>query len=340
MFHEEFLPIYYRILISSMKTKVVVVIPNWNGEDFIKESLQSLEKQSLPHDVIVVDNGSIDKSVSMIKAFHPNVKLIEFKDNAGFAGGVNRGIRPALKSGYEYIALFNNDAVADKHWLEHLVTSAELHKESGIITGKFMRMDKKHIDSTGDQYSIWGMPFPSNRNLLDNESFSEGQHVFSATGGASLYRASMLEKIGLFDEKFFAYYEDVDISFRAQLAGWKVWYEPTALAYHHVSGTSSKLGDFSRYHATKTFFMLYVKNMPTSLFIRYLPLFFLQSVRLFLSSLLQGSGLVFIKGKLKSISYSKQVLADRKRIQSSKKVTARYINSMLYKKRPPKIPSL
>jgi len=323
-----------------MKTKVVVVIPNWNGEDFIKESLQSLEKQSLPHDVIVVDNGSVDKSVSIIKAFHPKVKLIEFKDNAGFAGGVNRGIRPALKSGYEYIALFNNDAVADKHWLEHLVTAAELHKESGIITGKFMRMDKKHIDSTGDQYSIWGMPFPSNRNHLDNESFSKGQHVFSATGGASLYRASMLEKIGLFDEKFFAYYEDVDISFRAQLAGWKVWYEPTALAYHHVSGTSSKLGDFSRYHATKNFFMLYVKNMPTSLFIRYLPLFFLQSIRLFLSSLLQGSGLVFIKGKLKSISYSKQVLADRKRIQSSKKVTARYINSMLYKKRPPKIPSL
>lgn len=340
MFHEEFLPIYYRILISSMKTKVVVVIPNWNGEDFIKESLRSLEKQSLPHDVIVVDNGSIDKSVSMIRAFHPKVKLIEFKDNAGFAGGVNRGIRPALKSGYEYIALFNNDAVADKHWLEHLVTAAELHKESGIITGKFMRMDKKHIDSTGDQYSIWGMPFPSNRNLLDNESFSKGQHVFSATGGASLYRASMLEKIGLFDEKFFAYYEDVDISFRAQLAGWKVWYEPTALAYHHVSGTSSKLGDFSRYHATKNFFMLYVKNMPTSLFIKYLPLFFLQSVRLFLSSLLQGAGLVFIKGKLKSVSYSKQVLADRKRIQSSKKVTARYINSMLYKKRPPKIPSL
>jgi GT2 family glycosyltransferase len=325
---------------SSMKTKVVVVIPNWNGEDFIKESLLSLEKQSFPHDVIVVDNGSSDNSVSIIEKAFPKVKLLKFKDNAGFAGGVNRGIKPALKEGHDYIVLFNNDAVADKRWLEHLVSAAKLHNESGIITGKFMRMDKKHIDSTGDQYSIWGMPFPSNRNILDNDDVSEGKHVFSATGGASLYRTSMLKEIGLFDEKFFAYYEDVDISFRAQLAGWKVWYEPKALAYHHVSGTSSKLGDFSRYHATKNFFMLYVKNMPSRLFVKYLPLFFIQSVRLFLSSLLQGSGLVFIKGKLKSLSYAREVLKDRRTIQKSRKVTSQYIDSLLYKHRPPKIPSI
>jgi hypothetical protein len=323
-----------------MKTKVVVVIPNWNGEDFIKESLQSLEKQTLAHDVIVVDNGSSDSSISIIEKNFPDIRLLKFKNNAGFAGGVNRGIKSALKESYEYIALFNNDAVADKHWLEHLVSAAALHNESGIITGKFMRMDKKHIDSTGDQYSIWGMPFPSNRNVTDSQEVSKGKHVFSATGGASLYRASVLKGIGLFDEKFFAYYEDVDISFRAQLAGWKVWYEPKALAYHHVSGTSSKLGDFSRYHATKNFFMLYIKNMPTSLLIKYLPLFFLQSVRLFISSLVQGSGLVFIKGKLKSLSYTRQVLKDRKSIQSTRKVTSRYIDSILYKHRPPKIPTI
>lgn len=323
-----------------MKTNVVVVIPNWNGEDFIAECLASLKEQSLKHDVIVVDNGSVDSSVNIIEASFSHVRVLRFDDNAGFAGGVNRGIRPALNEQYEYIALFNNDAFADKHWLSNLVQAAEKHPEAGIVTGKFMRMDKKHVDSTGDCYSIWAMPFPRGRNEIDNGQYDTAEYVFSGTGGASLYRASMLEEIGLFDEEFFAYYEDVDISFRAQLYGWKVWYQPTAIAYHHVSGTSSKLGEFSRFHATKNFYMLYAKNMPARLYWKYGLLFLVQAVRLLGSSILLGHGLIHIKGVLRAFANSPHITRERLRNQRGRKVSTKEIDALLYKHRPPKIPMI
>jgi hypothetical protein len=323
-----------------MKTNVVVVIPNWNGEDFIAECLASLKEQSLKHDVLVVDNGSVDTSVEIIESSFPDVRVLRFDDNAGFAGGVNRGIRPALEEQYEYIALFNNDAFADEHWLENLVHAGDKHPEAGIITGKFMRMDKKHIDSTGDCYSIWAMPFPRGRNEVDNGQYDSAGYVFSGTGGASIYRASMLAKIGLFDEEFFAYFEDVDISFRAQLYGWKVWYQPTAVAYHHVSGTSSKLGEFSRFHATKNFYMLYAKNMPARLYWKYGLLFIIQAARLLASSILLGHGLVHIKGIVKAFANSAHITRERRRNQRGRKVSSKEIDALLYKHRPPKIPGL
>ena len=332
--------IYYRILVSSMKTNVVVVIPNWNGDNFIAECLASLQKQSYAHDVIAVDNGSVDNSVEIIEKSFPEVRLLQFDDNAGFAGGVNRGIRPALDEKYEYIALFNNDAFADKDWLKNLVVAADNHPEAGIITGKFMRMDKKHIDSTGDNYSVWAMPFPRGRNQVDSGQYDEAEYVFSGTGGASLYRVTMLEEIGLFDEEFFAYYEDVDISFRAQLYGWKVWYEPTAVAYHHVSGTSSKLGEFSRYHATKNFYMLYAKNMPARLYWKYGFFFLIQAARLLASSILLGHGLIHIKGIIKAFANSPHITRERLRNQRGRKVSAKEIDALLYKHRPPKIPTI
>lgn len=318
--------------------KIFVVIPNWNGADFITECLESLKKQSQQHQVTVVDNGSIDESLGIISKNFPDTHLVALDHNTGFAGGVNRGIEYALQQGADAIALFNNDAIADKNWLKHLVDAAAAHPDAGIITGKFMRLDKEHIDTTGDQYSIWAMPFPRGRNQKDSGQYKTGEYVFGATGGASLYRASMLNDIDLFDEKFFAYYEDVDISFRAQLAGWKVWYEPTAIAYHHVSATSSKLGGFSRYHSIKNFYMLYAKNMPAKLYWKYGPLFLLQAARLLVSSTLKGAGLVYLRGMARAFANTPHLVRERHRIQSSRKVSVAYIDDLLYKSRPPKIP--
>lgn len=320
--------------------KIFVVIPNWNGADYVDSCLSSLTKQTKKHQIIVVDNGSVDRSVEIINKRFGSVELIELATNTGFAGGVNRGMQLAIDHGADLIALFNNDAVADKEWLKHLVGAAEKHPEAGIITGKFMRFDKKHIDSTGDQYSTIAMPFPRGRNQKDIGQFDTAGYVFGATGGASLYRADMLKSIGLFDEEFFAYFEDVDISYRAQLAGWRVWYEPKARAYHHVGGTSSKLGDFARYHTIKNFFMLYAKNMPAKLYWKYGPNFLYQALRLMAGSILRGKGLVFFKGFLKAFSNTPHLIRERRRIQKNKKVTTRYIDSILYHGRPPKIPTI
>lgn len=323
-----------------MKPKIVVVIPNWNGADYIAECLASLQKQSLKAHIVVVDNGSVDDSVAVITKNHPSVEVLEFPDNAGFAGGVNRGIRPAIEQGVEYIALFNNDAVADKDWLKNLVAAADSHPEAGIVTGKFMRFDKQHIDSTGDQYSTFAMPFPRGRNQPDEGQYDTPGYVFGASGGASLYRTVMLKEIGLFDEEFFAYFEDVDISYRAQLAGWKVWYEPTAVAYHHVGGTSSKLGTFSRYHTIKNFYMLYAKNMPAKLYWKYGLNFIYQALRLFAGSVMNRAGLTYVRGMAKAFWNTPHLIRERRRIQRNRKVSNDYIDSILHHGRPPVIPKI
>lgn len=322
------------------KNNTWVVIPNWNGADMITHCLRSLERQSVKHRVVVVENGSSDDSVSIIRKEFPEVTLLEFPDNAGFAGGVNRGIRFALEQGAKYIALFNNDAVADKDWLKSLVTEAKNHPEAGIITGKLLRTDKKHLDSTGDFYTIWGLPFPRGRNQQDKGWYDEAEEVFGASGGASLYRAKMLEEIGLFDEDFFAYYEDVDVSFRAQMAGWKVRYVPAALAYHGVGGTSSKMGDFARHHSAKNFLLLYARNMPTKLYWKYLPLFALQFGRMCLTSIARRKLSVFLKGSWAAIRMHGKTRIVRKKNLALQKVDTNYIDSILTHSRPPRIPKL
>lgn len=324
----------------TLMKKIFVVIPNWNGVDIIADCLKSLDKQTHKHHVVVVDNGSVDKSVSVIRAKFPAVHLINLPDNTGFSGGVNTGIRYALQQGAEAIALFNNDAVADKNWLKELVKTMRSSPKAGIITGKFMRSDKIHFDSTGDYYSIWGMPLPRGRNLVDTGQYNVPEEVFGATGGASLYRTALFKQIGLFDEAFFAYYEDVDLSFRAQLSGWKILYNPKAITYHEVGGTSSKLGSFTRYHATKNFFMLYAKNMPGWVYWKYLPLFTLQAARLGASSLLRGGGWPYIQGVSRAFLNTPHIIRERRNIQKHRKVSIKYIDSLLYKHRPPRIPKL
>ncbi len=316
-----------------------VVVPNLNGEDHLKDCLDSLLAQTEDAKIIVVDNASIDGSKKIIKKYR-SVELIELDKNYGFSGGVNRGIEAAMKSGAEFVALFNNDAVADKSWLKHLVQTATQHPRVGIIAPKLIRADKRHLDSTGELYSIWGMPFPRGRNEVDEGKYDNKTEVFGASGGASLYRVSMLKQIGLFDEDFFAYFEDVDISFRAQLAGWRVLYQPKAVAYHKIGGTSSRLGDFARYHSAKNLLLLYAKNMPTKLYIKYLPLFCLQWLRWLGGSIVRGHLWTFVRGSLAALRLHFKTLSKRRDIQKSRVVSVDYIESVLYRHRPPRPPTV
>lgn len=318
--------------------KIFVVIPNWNGADLIAESLLSLQKQSMKADVIVVDNGSVDESVSIIESQFPDVQIIRLPQNTGFAGGVNTGIRAAIEQGADAVALFNNDAVADKKWLQELAETMQSDDKIGIVSCKQLRSDKKHIDSTGDFYSIWGMPFPRGRNQIDKGQYDSQESVFSAPAGATLYRPDLFADIGLFDEMFFAYLEDVDISFRAQLAGWDIVYQPRAVVYHHVSATGSKLGSFTRFHYIKNFYMLYAKNMPGRLYWKYLPRFTVQAARLFVSALVKGGGWAYIRGLAWAFLLTPHIVHERRRIQSVRTVSINSIDAQLYKHRPPRIP--
>lgn len=340
MFHKVNRSIYYRIVASLMKTNVTIVVPNWDGKDYIGVCLRSLFEQNLEADIIVVDNGSVDGSVDYIKKNFTGANVIELKTNTGFAGGVNRGIEYAIKHGADYVALFNNDAVADKNWLKRLVEAANNHPRAGIVTGKLMRSDKKHIDSTADILSIHGLPFPRGRNEVDHGQYDKPEYVFGASGGASLYRASMLKEIGLFDEDFFAYFEDVDISFRAQLAGWKVYYEPEAIAYHEVGATSSRMGSFSRYHSVKNIILLYNKNMPGHLFWKYKLLLFMQLARMKIGALRDKQFGAYLSGFFKGLSLMPSTFAKRRKIQKSRVVSVKDIDKLLFHGRPPRPPKI
>lgn len=320
--------------------KAFVVIPNWNGAELVASCLASLQQQTQEHTIVVVDNGSSDDSVKVISSQFPGVIVLQNERNLGFAGGVNTGLRYALQNGADYIALFNNDAVADKNWLKYLIKTAGQQPRAGIITSKLLRIDKKTIDSTGEQYSTWGTPFARGRGELDTGQYDRPETVLAASGGASLYRTAMLREIGLFDERFFAYYEDDDISLRARLAGWEVWYEPEAVAYHHVGATSSKLGDFTLYHQYKNFVFLALKNLPWELLLKHgwkILGVFIFKLLLLLRKLKLA---LFIKLIAIVIWQLSGILYSRWQIQSKRQIKPVELDKLLYHAPPPTQPGL
>lgn len=319
--------------------RVTVVVLNYKGIEDTVACLDSLAKQSYTDFTIVaVENGSGDESVEVFKKletqYGDKLQTLYNDENLGFTGGVNTGIRWALDRDYDYVALFNNDATADKDWLKNLVKSSQ-RNDSGMTTGLLLMQDGKTIDSTGDWFSKWGLPFPRNRGDKLEKAGSSGP-VFGATGGATLYSTAMLRDIGIFDEDLFAYYEDADISFRAQLAGWKVVYEPTAIAYHKLSQTSKKMkSGFTIYHTFKNMPLVFVKNVP-------LPLLFSVGVRFYLAywlmlghAIVRGNGVAAVKGALASIVLGIKKLGTRWAIQRRKKVSAAYIRSIMWDDLPP-----
>ena len=315
--------------------KTGVVVLNWNGKDSVVECLDSLQSQSSKSEIIVIDNGSVDGSLGLIKEKYPDIELIVNPVNVGFAAGVNQGISKAIELGLDYVALFNNDAVADKKWLENLVNCLGSQTEVGIATCKFISLDKSFIDSTGDLYTIWGLPYPRGRKEAVSDSYDDLVDIFGASGGASLYRVSMLKEIGLFDKDFFAYYEDIDISFRAQLAGWKVKYVPSAIAYHQIGATSSKIKGFTTYQTTKNLPWIIVKDVPFGLWFKILPRFSLAYISFIASAVARKQGWFAFKGLFVSLFLLPKKLLERRKIQSTRKSTTSYIDSIIVHDLPP-----
>lgn len=316
-------------------SKLVVVVPNWNGADSLGVCLDSLLKQSLKPHIIVVDNGSTDDSVKLIEKHYPEVELIKNSVNCGYAGGVNPGFRRALEMDADYVAAFNNDAVADKDWLKNLAACLDKNPRTGIAAAKVLTADGRSLDSSGDQYTVWGLPYPRGRGEGDLSKYDSQTEIFGASGAASLYRVSMLRDIGLLDEDFFAYYEDVDLSFRAQLAGWRVAYVPAAVVQHEIGATSAKLRGFTTYQTLKNQPLLLFKNVPRRYLWRVGWRFTLAHTLFFLRAVSRGQGWPALKGDLKGTYLLFKKSAERRRIQHSRKVSDDYIWSIMTHDLPP-----
>lgn len=243
-----------------------VIIPNWNGIKLLKPCLDSLRRQTLaPIEIIVVDNASTDNSLAVLNAEYPEVRVLAQKHNSGYTGGCNAGLRAARG---RYLVLLNNDTEAEPDWLAQLVRGLSLHPEAGMATSRIMLFDRRDIlNAAGDNYGRNGLP--DSRGVWQQYSpeYTSLCYVFGGSGGAVAYRREMLAQVGLFEESFFMWCEDVDMSWRSQLAGWKCVYVPDAVIYHHLSATGG--GALASYYVGRNTLWVIARNYPPGLFRKY-----------------------------------------------------------------------
>ncbi|TSC85389.1 MAG: Uncharacterized protein G01um10147_1165 [Microgenomates group bacterium Gr01-1014_7] len=323
-------------MLSKLKSKRIasVIIPNWNGKHLLKSSLGSLKEQTLKDfEVIVVDNGSQDGSKDYIKKYFPEVKLIELDKNYGFAKAVNIGIK---ESNSEYLIFLNNDTEMDKFCLQFLVEAAKNHKEVGFVAAKMLKFSNRDIiDSAGDYIDWVGHANNIGLGEKDGEEFNQAGYVFLVTGGGGLFKRSVFNKIGLFDEDYFAYFEDVDLCLRAQFQGFKGWYEPRAKIYHIHKATSLKNLAFLEYLQFRNMTIIIIKDFPRKLLIKNFNWLIILLVNLNTVLYLSIRGFFWpaMKAELYILFNLPSLLKKRSMIQKTKKVSDEYIINNFHKKK-------
>lgn len=309
---------------------VSVIIPNWNGKRFLKGCLDSLMEQTYSElEIWIIDNGSKDDSVAFIEENYPSVKLIKNEHNMGFAPAVNAGIRAAAG---DYLALINNDTVVDKNWVSELVKVLDSHPEIGSVGCKMLAYDDhKLLDGVGDGYRRGGLPGRIGHREIDTGRFNTMRYILGACGGAAVYKRAMLDDIGLFDDDYFAYLEDVDIALRAQSAGYKCLYVPTAIIYHLGCGTTgSGYSPMVVKLSARNNINTIVKNIPMPLLIKFLPQIFFWQAFYFIVVILRGGQLIpWMLGTLEAILLMPKMIAKRFEINKKRKVSHSYMEQII-----------
>lgn len=255
--------------------QVSIIIVNWNGYKNIKECLISILKCSYPNfEIIIVDNGSVDRSVSYIKNMavkYGNIRLIENKKNVGYAEGNNLGFKRAKG---KMILFLNNDTLVDKDFLNILVNKLISDKSIGAVQPKILNYPKSNIiDSVGSYFLNTGFLYHFGHNKKDHKRYQTISEIFSMKGACMLFKKSVINKIGLFENNYFAYFEETDLCHRAILAGYTIYYVPSAVIYHKGGGTASKLpSEFIQFHSYKNRIYTYLKNFELLTIIKILPI--------------------------------------------------------------------
>ena len=308
---------------------ISVIIVNWNGKKLLAECLDGLRQQEYKQfRTILCDNGSTDGSVYFVSQNFPEVEVIGRAEYSGFAAGNNIAIKRAKT---KYIALLNNDAVPQPLWLQHLVEALESHPEAGLAASKMVFYNNPEIiDRAGDAYTRAGTGLLRGRGVAAG-SYNKQEWIFGACAGAALYRSTMLEDIGLFDEDFFLVYEDVDLSFRAQLRDYKCIYVPEAIVHHKASSSIIYDSPMSVYYSHRNLEWVYVKNMPSALILKTIFPHIIYDIAAFFYFGANGRIKEFIKAKWDALKGLKRALKKRRWVQDNKKVDEEYVWSLLEK---------
>lgn len=312
-------------------SKLAVVILNWNGKHYLERFLGRLvQRSSIPGvSIVIADNASTDGSVDWLKVHFPRVKLIELEENYGFTGGYNRALEQINS---EYYLLLNSDVEVAQGWLEQLIDAMDRTPEAGIcmpkIKSAFERESFEYAGASGGFIDALGYPFCRGRILsnieIDCAQYNSDREIFWASGAAFMIRSALFHKLGGFDTNFFAHMEEIDLCWRAKLAGWQVWVFPDSEVYHVGGGTLPNNSPRKLFFNYRNNLLMLYKNLPSN---RLWGVFILRIMMDCLSAmlyLLQGEK-HFFNSVFKAY---KEFWTLKKNITRDKKLTSVKINSI------------
>jgi GT2 family glycosyltransferase len=304
---------------TSAQPLVTAIVLNYNGAHLLEIVIPSLERQTYPRlSVMVVDDCSTDRSAALVRERWPHVRLVESPENVGVAKALNLGVR---ESGTAQVALLNNDVELEPTWLEELVSALSRDPEAASASGKLLRFDRRDvIDAAGDGMRWSSAAFSRGSGERDRGQYERPEHVFGACAGAALYRRSAFDDVGLFDEDFFAYLEDVDWSLRAQLRGHRSLYVPTAIAYHMRGATTGTAQRRFRMMQRRNQLWLVLKDYPLHALARRAPAIALLNVGLAVQDARQGVLGSTLRGWWAAFAGFPHILRKRRAVQRGRRV--------------------
>jgi len=315
-------------MISEHK-RVSVIIPNYNGEKYLEDCLRSLLEQSFKSlEIVVVDNGSNDRSADLLQRRFPEVNFVCLPSNRGFAAAVNKGLESTQG---EYILILNNDTCTDPSFVSELYEALAGEPEAAMAAPKMLFLrDPRVVNSAGLGYCVSGINHDIGFGRMDGPEFDRPAWIFGPCGGAGLYRRELFRRVGGFDEDFFMYYEDVDFCFRAQLAGFKSMYVPTARVYHAEGGSESTLPRSREFYFARNSLLVIIKDFPAHTVLKNLPAIVWEMTKRSGSALLRGRSSA-IQGYVSAISMAPKFFAKRREVQQTRRVSPRDIERILLK---------
>lgn len=308
--------------------EISIIILNWNGKHFLEECLGAMRRQTFrDFEAILVDNASTDGSVEFVQTRFPEVKVIALPDNRGFAGGNIAGYEQA---GGDLIVLLNNDTEAHPGWLEAIHEASPIYPEAGSFASKMMYFDERsRVENCGFDLGVEGATVDLGRDEPDGPEWSRPRKVFGACGGAVAYRRRMLDDVGFLDAEFFMTYEDVDLSFRAQLRGYQCVFIPAAVVYHRYRATNRKTPSRQVFYSQRNIDFVYLKNMPLGLMVRFLPQRVLYEAGSAIYFTRMGTGAAFLKAKCAVVSHLPSILRKRREVQKAKTISSSRVRAQM-----------
>jgi hypothetical protein len=308
-------------------SSATIIIPNYNGRRYLPRLMETVTGQSRPPDeIIVVDDGSTDDGVPYLREHWPRVRLIENPRNRGFAASCNVGIRAAATP---IVVLLNNDTHVDGQWLAEGLKPFE-NDAVAAVASLVLLADVPHlIDTAGDVYSVAGGAVK--RAHLERREIGEGLPTIclSPSGVSAFYRRKEVMTVGLLDERFESYYEDVDLGLRLARLGQRCVFAPRSICYHHLSSSYDPGGWRYHYHSARNAEIVWWANMPIRLLVKYLPAHLIFLGLQVAHKLAQGHGRAYAAGKLAALGHVKHVGAKRRLIGATARTTSRQFEFML-----------